>query len=91
MPHDQPAHDLYQEICRIPLLDPHSQRIWMYRGGDFHPYEPRAASLPAAPTSLDWYRGWRDFLEFAVIGANHGPPPTGDESALRPPPLRGKA
>jgi hypothetical protein len=27
--------------------------------------------LPAAEKSLDWYRGWRDYLEFAEIGSPH--------------------
>jgi hypothetical protein len=26
--------------------------------------------LPQAPSSVDWYRGWREHLEFAEIGAS---------------------
>jgi uncharacterized protein YbcC (UPF0753/DUF2309 family) len=57
----------------LALLDPHSSKIWLYRGGDFHEYAPRASHLPAAASSLDWYRGWRDFLEFAEIGTADPP------------------
>ena len=31
-------------------------------------YVPEAAHLPRAAGSIDWYRGWRDHLEFAEIG-----------------------
>lgn len=37
--------------------------------GEFRDYAPRADALPHAPTSLDWYRGCRDHLEFAEIGS----------------------
>jgi uncharacterized protein len=52
----------------LAILDPNSSAIQMYRDGSFHPYEPQAKELPQAPTSIDWYRGWRDHLEFAAIG-----------------------
>ena len=53
---------------QLALLDPESPKLWVYRDGSFHDYAPEAAELPRAPTSVDWYRGWRDHLEFAVIG-----------------------
>ena len=52
----------------LAVLDPNSQQIQVYRDGQFHPYLPQAERLPCAPTSVDWYRGWREHLEFAVIG-----------------------
>jgi uncharacterized protein YbcC (UPF0753/DUF2309 family) len=52
----------------LALLDPNSPRIQMYRDGAFHPYQPQVSKLPTAPTSVDWYRGWREHLEFAEIG-----------------------
>jgi uncharacterized protein YbcC (UPF0753/DUF2309 family) len=51
----------------LAVLSPTSPAIQMYRDGAFHPYEPEAKELPRARTSVDWYRGWRDHLEFAEI------------------------
>ena len=42
--------------------------VKLYENGRFRPYRPTVARLPAAASSLDWYRGWRDHLEFAEIG-----------------------
>jgi uncharacterized protein YbcC (UPF0753/DUF2309 family) len=53
---------------RLATLDPHSPRVHVYRDGAFHEYEPQAEQLPRASSSVDWYRGWRDHLEFAEIG-----------------------
>ncbi len=53
---------------RFAVLDPASDAIHLYDGGEFRPYTPRSASLPTAAASVDWYRGWRDHLEFARIG-----------------------
>src|SRR5262245_43809543 len=36
MPHDQLEHDLFSEICRIPLIDPHTH---------INPHQPTARSL----------------------------------------------
>jgi uncharacterized protein YbcC (UPF0753/DUF2309 family) len=54
---------------QMAVLDPESGATQVYRDGAFRPYHPQADQLPAAPTSADWYRGWRDHLEFARIGA----------------------
>jgi len=54
---------------QLAVLDPDSPKLWFYRDGGFPDYAPQAAELPHAPSSVDWYRGWRDHLEFAVIGA----------------------
>jgi uncharacterized protein YbcC (UPF0753/DUF2309 family) len=74
MRQDTPVGKTVESMTRngwvyLALLDPSSPTIWTYRDGGFHEYEPHAAQLPAAASSLDWYRGWRDFLEFAEIGA----------------------
>jgi uncharacterized protein YbcC (UPF0753/DUF2309 family) len=53
---------------QMAVLDPHSPRVRLFRHGEFVPYAPRATHLPSAASSEDWYRGWRDFLEFAEIG-----------------------
>ncbi len=52
---------------QLALLDPHSHEILVYRDGEFHQYEQSLTELPKAESSLDWYRGQRDHLEFAKI------------------------
>jgi hypothetical protein len=44
----------------LALLDPDSPAVRVYQNGQFELYEPEAVRLPRAPTSADWYRGWRD-------------------------------
>jgi uncharacterized protein YbcC (UPF0753/DUF2309 family) len=56
------------EWVRLALLDPDSAAVRVYQSGQFELYEPEAVRLPRAPTSADWYRGWRDHLEFAEVG-----------------------
>jgi uncharacterized protein YbcC (UPF0753/DUF2309 family) len=60
------------EWVRLALLDPDSPTIRVFRDGAFDVYRPEADRLPRAATSTDWYRGWRDHLEFAAIGAEPG-------------------
>lgn len=56
---------------RLATLDPHSSRIELFEYRRFFPYQPVADRLPVAESSLDWYRGWRDHLEFAEIGRDY--------------------
>jgi hypothetical protein len=56
---------------RLAVLDPHSSRIELFEHRRFFPYEPIAERLPTADSSVDWYRGWRDHLEFAEIGQRY--------------------
>jgi uncharacterized protein YbcC (UPF0753/DUF2309 family) len=58
---------------QMALLDPNSQRIRMFQHGAFVPYVSHATELPRAASSVDWYRGWRDHLEFAEIGIDPRP------------------
>jgi uncharacterized protein YbcC (UPF0753/DUF2309 family) len=53
---------------RLAVLDPASPAIKAYRNGAWEDYQPQAERLPRAASSVDWYRGWRDHLEFAQIG-----------------------
>ena len=53
--------------AQLAVLDPHSNRIQHYQNGEFHDYKPSITELPTAPSSVEWYRGWRDHLPFAVI------------------------
>jgi uncharacterized protein len=61
-------------LCRngwvlLALLDPVTRKISIFRDGRFQTYTPRTNALPKAQSSVDWYRGWRDHLDFAEIGA----------------------
>jgi hypothetical protein len=53
---------------RLALLHPETGELSFFEGGEFQRYQPQATLLPRAPSSFDWYRGWRDHLEFAEIG-----------------------
>jgi uncharacterized protein YbcC (UPF0753/DUF2309 family) len=66
-------NDAIRRLCRnawvqIATLDPESSAIHVFREGDFEPYVPQCLELPAAESSLAWYRGWREHLGFAAIG-----------------------
>jgi uncharacterized protein YbcC (UPF0753/DUF2309 family) len=52
---------------QLALLANDSNEILVYREGDFHKFDPSTDKLPKAQSSLDWYRGWRENLEFAQI------------------------
>jgi hypothetical protein len=53
--------------CILSILDPHSQKLQLYREGVFRDYQPQSDHIPRASSSVAWYRGWRDHLEFAEI------------------------
>lgn len=54
--------------AQLAVLNPDSAEIQIYENGTFEVYQPESGDLPLVPTSLDWYRGWRDHLGFAAIG-----------------------
>ncbi|HVX14735.1 MAG TPA: DUF2309 domain-containing protein [Pirellulales bacterium] len=59
-------------MCRngwvqLAVLHPETQRVSVFRGGVFEPYEVQAETLPRATSSVDWYRGCRDHLEFCQV------------------------
>jgi uncharacterized protein YbcC (UPF0753/DUF2309 family) len=60
-------------LCRngwiqLTLIHPETRALSVFRNGVFEDYVPTADHLPWAASSVDWYRGWRDHLEFAQIG-----------------------
>ena len=62
-------------LCRngwilLNVLHPQSREIFVFQEGAFEPYRAQAAMLPQAASSCDWYRGWRDHLEFSQIEAS---------------------
>jgi uncharacterized protein YbcC (UPF0753/DUF2309 family) len=59
-------------LCRngwvmLAVLHPETREVSLFEDGEFRPYRPKASALPKAASSADWYRGWRDHLEFAEI------------------------
>jgi uncharacterized protein YbcC (UPF0753/DUF2309 family) len=67
------GNELIGRYCRngwilLALIDPGTRQISVFEDGEFRPYRPQATVLPKAASSVDWYRGWRDHLEFAEIG-----------------------
>ncbi len=67
-------------MCRngwvqLALLDPDSRQISVFHNGAFEPYQSQAESLPQAVSSVDWYRGCRDHLEFCQIENAADPTP----------------
>jgi uncharacterized protein YbcC (UPF0753/DUF2309 family) len=52
---------------RLAVLDPDTPTIRLFRDGRFDVHRPTVTHLPSAVSSVDWYRGWRDHLDFARI------------------------
>ena len=52
---------------QMATLDPESNEIHLLGPNGFELYRPTTNRLLKAPSSTDWYRGWRDNLGFAVI------------------------
>ncbi|MFM7151189.1 MAG: DUF2309 domain-containing protein [Gemmataceae bacterium] len=61
------ASFIRNEWVRVAVMDPTTGSLLQYHMGQFRPFEPRSGQLPTAGSSVDWYRGWRDHLEFAAI------------------------
>lgn len=71
-------------LCRngwvhLAVMHPETRQISLYHDGRFQDYHPQASSLPTAASSVDWYRGWRDHLEFARIESHETVAPDGKE------------
>ena len=57
-------------LCRdawILLILIHPERARSACSGAFRPYRPQSETLPHAASSVNWYRGWREHLDFAEI------------------------
>ncbi|HEX3870234.1 MAG TPA: DUF2309 domain-containing protein, partial [Pirellulales bacterium] len=62
------------QLCRnewvqLAVLDPLTRAVYLFQDGKFQPYHEQASLLPQAASSVDWYQGWREHLEFAEIAA----------------------
>ncbi len=51
----------------LAVIDPEARALSVFEDGKFRSYQPQASMLPKAASSVDWYRGSRDHLEFAEI------------------------
>jgi uncharacterized protein YbcC (UPF0753/DUF2309 family) len=61
-----------ERLCRnrwihLALIDPKTRQVSVFIQGAFQPYERQAVALPQVKSSAEWYRGWRDHLEFAEV------------------------
>jgi uncharacterized protein len=52
---------------QLATLDPDSARIHLFRHGRFELYQPESTEVPKVAAWVDWYRGWRDHLGFALL------------------------
>lgn len=55
------------EWVQLALLSPESNQVFLLHNGKFESYDPESTQLPVVMSSQDWYRGWRENLEFAQI------------------------
>lgn len=55
------------EWVQLATVSPHNGAVHIFTPGGFVPYRPNLKELPKAPTSVDWYRGWREHLGCAEI------------------------
>ncbi|MBA3482146.1 MAG: DUF2309 family protein, partial [Pirellulales bacterium] len=55
------------EWIQVATLDPREPILHLRRNGRFVRYWPETDELPEVESSIDWYRGWRDHLGYAVI------------------------
>jgi len=52
---------------QLAVMNPETGALSEYHEGGFEPHVGQGEPLPVAASSLEWYTGWRDHLEFAEI------------------------
>jgi hypothetical protein len=55
------------EWIHLVLLDPETSELVIFRGGAFEPFYPTTDELPIADSSVEWYGGHREHLDFATV------------------------
>jgi hypothetical protein len=53
--------------AQLAVLSPDSSKIRIFHEGEFQLHVSESQELSRASSSIDWYRGWRNHLGFAVI------------------------
>jgi uncharacterized protein len=61
-------------LCRndwvqLATLSPADSTVHLLINGQFELYQIESSDLPKASSSTDWYRGWRDHLNFALVSS----------------------
>jgi uncharacterized protein YbcC (UPF0753/DUF2309 family) len=52
---------------QLALFDPDKVEIRLYRNGQFELHSLESLELPKVESSINWYRGWREHLDFATV------------------------
>ena len=73
---NQLANICYNGWIRMALIDPASRKMWILQDKDFIPYEPTRTQVPMASSSLKWYEGHREDLDFALLKSDSQTIPT---------------
>src|SRR5262245_17306080 len=71
-----------KEWVQLAVLDPNSPTIQLLRRSTFESYTRETTDLPIVPSSIDWYRGWRDHLGYASVVPGSAPPQATGEGEL---------
>lgn len=53
---------------QLAVFNPASNAVEYFADGEFTAYRPENEDLACARSSADWYRGWRQHLDFASVG-----------------------
>ncbi|MFN2378293.1 MAG: DUF2309 domain-containing protein [Candidatus Binatia bacterium] len=57
---------------QLAVMHPATGELLVVHDGEFEAHPREAGPLPVAASSMEWYTGWRDHLEFAEIVAPQG-------------------
>jgi uncharacterized protein YbcC (UPF0753/DUF2309 family) len=61
------ARMCHNDWVQLATLSPYGPEIHVYHQERFQRYTPESGTLPRAASSVDWFRGWRENLDFAQI------------------------
>jgi hypothetical protein len=71
--HEEIGRLVRNEWIQLATLDPDSSNLTVFQDGEFVRHQPESHDLPAVESSLHWYGGLREHLEFASILGNTSP------------------
>jgi uncharacterized protein YbcC (UPF0753/DUF2309 family) len=55
------------EWIQLATFDPQTEAMHLFVNGRFEPYHGESTELPTVPSSVEWYRGSREHLGYAMI------------------------